>query len=337
MEAKCISFGGFSVDAAVANEILRVVQPCALDAAALAVNEELRHRDDLIETVLMELKAARYAESLACKQYSAVDPDNRLVASELERRWNAALRKVKELEDRLTHEQLRVRCETPDLRSLGDLSADLARVWNSPATDSRLKKRLIRALIDEIVVDLNAEPSMVELIIHWKGGVHSELQISRRRRGQSGSHTSADLVDAVRQLALVCDDKAIASYLNRNKLVTAQGNRWCRMAITSLRNKRDIAVHSSENQQSGGWLNLTQAAAHLGVALKTIRRAAESGDLTGIHPLDDGPWIFKRADLDDPSFRERFEARLAGNASAARPDVGQLDLMISTTYRGEAL
>jgi hypothetical protein len=61
-------------------------------------------------------------------------------------------------------ERAPTRSETPDLSSLGDLSADLARVWNSPATDSRLKKRLIRVRIDEIVVDLNAEPSMVELI-----------------------------------------------------------------------------------------------------------------------------------------------------------------------------
>jgi hypothetical protein len=107
MEAKCISFGGLSVDAAVSQEVLRVVQPCAVDAAVLAVTQENHRHDELIETLLLELKAARYAEGLARKQYNAVDPDNRLVASELERRWNAALQKVNNIEGRVEQEQAR--------------------------------------------------------------------------------------------------------------------------------------------------------------------------------------------------------------------------------------
>ena len=337
MEAKCISFGGLLVDAAVSREILRVVQPCAVEAAVLAVTEETKRHDELIETLLLELKAARYAAELARRQYDAVDPDNRLVSAELEHRWNVGLQKVREVEATVEQEQRRRQSQPPDPDNLGDLGVDLDRAWKSPETDVRLKKRVIRTLVEEILVEIDVGRSEVELVIHWKGGVHSVLRVRRRRRGQSGAHTSDDVVAVVRQLAHVCNDKVIAGYLNRNDILTARGNRWARMSVTSLRNKKEIAVYSPGGQQAGGWMNLTEAAAHLDVVPKTLRRAAEQREINAMHPLHDGPWVFNRTDLDDPSFRQRLERRLSGHAPPAGPDDRQLTLAISTTYRGEAL
>jgi DNA invertase Pin-like site-specific DNA recombinase/ribosomal protein L28 len=336
MEAKCISFGGLPIDVAVSQEVLRVVQPCAVDAAVLAVTQENHRQSELLDALLLELQAARYAEGLARKQHNAVDPDNRLVAAELERRWNAALQKVNEIEARIERAQVHEQVE-PDRDHLGALSADLTDAWNSSETDVRLKKRIVRTLIEEIVVDIDVDRSDIALVIHWKGGVHSELRSPRRRRGQAGPRTGTDVVEAIRQLALICDDKMVASVLNRNGLVTAQGHRWSRTAIASLRNKRGIAVHSLARQHVEGWMNLTEAAARLGVSPKTIRRAAESGEIDAMHPLHDAPWIFRRADIDDPGFRERFGKRVNGKMPPAGPDPRQLDLTIPTTYRGEAL
>jgi hypothetical protein len=101
----------------------------------------------LCETLLMELKAARYAVQLARRQYDAVDPDNRLVASELERRWNVALKKVSELEAKVEQQQSKSR-PPPVPEELGNLGVELERVWNAPETDLRLKKRIIRTLIE---------------------------------------------------------------------------------------------------------------------------------------------------------------------------------------------
>ena len=84
-------------------------------------------------------------------------------------------------------------------------------------------------------------------------------------------------------------------------------------------------------------MNLTEEAAHLDVVPKTVRRAAEQREINAMHPLHDGPWVFNRTDLDDPSFRQRLERRLSGHAPPAGPDDRQLTLAISTTYRGEAL
>ena len=92
--------------------------------------------------------------------------------------------------------------------------------------DPRLKKRIIRTLVEEIVVEIDINQSEVELVIRWMGDTHSELRGHRHRRGQSGAHTSSDVVEAKRHLALICRDKEIAAYVNRNRISTARGNTW---------------------------------------------------------------------------------------------------------------
>ena len=331
MEPKCISFGGSPVDTAVVREMLLVVRPAAVDAARLVVTQEADRRRELTKALSLEVEAARYAAALAHRQYDAVDPDNRLVAAELERRWNKALQKVRTLEVKLDQEQTRQDPAPPDPDDLGRVEADLDRAWHAPDTDPRLKKRILRALIEDVVVDIDDGPNEVTCAIHWNGGLHSEVRIPRRRRGQSGSHTNADVVDAVRQLARICDDKFIAAYLNRNGTLTARGNRWNRMAVTSLRTYRGIPVYSRQTQQAEGWMNLTTAAAHLGVASKTLRLEAERGAVAAMHPLQDGPWLFNARDLDDPTFRQRLRHRLNSQITLAGPNVDQLTLEISST------
>ena len=100
-QACCIAFGGTSVDEAIVREVLRVVQPAAVEAAVLASEEEARKQDDVLQALRRDLEAARYSAGRAQKQYDAADPENRLVADELERRWNQALQRVQEVELRI--------------------------------------------------------------------------------------------------------------------------------------------------------------------------------------------------------------------------------------------
>jgi hypothetical protein len=87
-EPRCIEFGGLRVDDAIEEELLRVLEPAAIDAALEADSEETRHRDEVLEALKRDLEAARYAADKAFRQYDATDPANRLVAAELELRWN---------------------------------------------------------------------------------------------------------------------------------------------------------------------------------------------------------------------------------------------------------
>ena len=178
------------MDTAVVRQMLLVVRPAAVDAARLVVTQEADRRQELIKALSLEVEAARYAAALAHRQYDAVDPDNRLVATELERRWNEALQKVRTLEAKLDQEQARHDPAPPNPDDLGRLEADLDRAWHAPDADPRLKKRILRALIEDIVVDIDDGRHEVACVIHWKGGLHSEVRVARRRRGQSG-HTPA--------------------------------------------------------------------------------------------------------------------------------------------------
>jgi hypothetical protein len=96
----CIAFGGITVDAAIGREVLRVVQPAAIEASMLAHEQRARQRDDALEALKRDRKAATYAVDRARRQYDAADPENRLVTAELERRWNLALQHQHEIEVR---------------------------------------------------------------------------------------------------------------------------------------------------------------------------------------------------------------------------------------------
>ena len=144
------------------------------------------------------------------------------------------------------------------------------------------------------------QPSEIVLVVHWVGGVHSEMRLPKRRRGQRNS-TSADIIAAVRQLVLIANDDLIAGILNRNGLKTGNGNRWTRERVTSMRSNYRIPVFKPAEDGIEPWLNLSNAAKLLQIAPKTLRLAAEAGEIEAIHPLPDGPWIFARAALDNIS------------------------------------
>jgi DNA invertase Pin-like site-specific DNA recombinase len=301
-EPRCISFGGLTVDTAMAKELLRVVQPAALDAAVVASEGAARQQDDVLHAWTRDLEAARYASQRAQKQYDATDPENRLVADELERRWNQALQRVHEIEARIDqHVQGQRERPAPPRDAFEHIAADLEAVWNGPHADVRLKKRLVRTLIQEVIVDVDAAAAELLLVIHWKGGVHTELRLPRRRRGQSGSHTSPEIVDAVRPLARICSDDLLAIALNRSGLLTGHGNRWTRERVTALRSHYAIPCYDRHRRESEGWMNLTEAASVLGISPRTLRLAVERGEIEAEHPLTDGPWVFQRSVLETPA------------------------------------
>jgi len=296
-EPRCIAFGGLRVDDAIEAAVLKVVESGAVAAAIAAEAELSQRRDQVREALGRDLEAARYAADRAFRQYDVADPANRLVAGELEMRWNKALARVAEIEAKIAGHDAGApsRAEAAPL-TFPALADDLRAVWTAPTTDARLKKRIVRTLIREVIADIDAEAAEIVLVIHWMGGVHTELRLPRRRKGQRNS-TSPDIITAVRHLVLIANDDLIAGILNRNKLVTGHGNRWTRERVTTLRSHHKIPVYRPATDGVEPWLNLTKAAALIDVSPKTLRLAAESGEIDAYHPLPDGPWIFSRAVL----------------------------------------
>ena len=330
-EPRCIAFGGLRVDDAIEEALLGVVEPGAIAAAIEAERRMASQRDQVQDALLRDLEAARYAADRAFRQYDAADPENRLVTSELEARWNKALARAGEIEAKIAkHRTVAPQPIPMSASQLAALAGNLRAVWTAPTTDARLKKRIVRTLINEVVADLDDGTSEIVLVIHWVGGVHTELRLPKRRRGQRNA-TPDDIVDAVRQLVLIANDDVIAGVLNRNGLTTGNGNRWTRERVTALRSYRKIPVFRPQVDGVEPWLNLGGAAKLLGITPKTLRLAAEAGQIEGAHPLPDGPWIFSRSKLATPQAHQILDRARQNprHPTGSHPD--QENLFPSTT------
>src|SRR6478736_1001301 len=146
----CIAFGGLRIDDAVEEALLGVVGPGAIAAATAAAEQATRQWDQVRHALGRDLEAAHYAVDRAFRQYDAADPANRLVAGELEARWNRALARMAEGEDKIAaHDAAKV-APIADPASLATLAANLKTVWSAPTTDARLKKRIVRTVIHEV-------------------------------------------------------------------------------------------------------------------------------------------------------------------------------------------
>ena len=341
-EPNCIAFGGLRVDDVVEAALLSVVQPAAVEAARAAEAQSSARRDEAREAMVRDLEAARYAADRAFRQYDAADPENRLVAGELEVRWNRALSRVAACETRIAEPDAATPRPTPAPISLSALAEDLQGVWSAPTTDARLKKRIVRTLVQEAIADLDEERAEIVLTLPWVGGAHTEHRLPRCRRGQRTS-TPTDVVDAVRTLALIARDDGIAGVLNRNGLKTGHGHRltrervialrshYTRERVTALRSHSRIPVFCEGVAGAEPWLNLSQAAALIGVAARTLRRAAERGEVDAVHPLADGPWVFSREDLESSAIRILARQAPSRTKHPAVPNPAQQSLFVPIT------
>ena len=144
----------------------------------------------------------RYDASLASRRYELVDPAKRHVARELEARWNEALERVTGLERRI-EELSAMSAARPkiDRARLLQLARDLPAVWNASSTDTRTKQRLIHILVQEMVCELDDATNEAVLLIHWRGGRHTEVRVARVKTGRYPSDMAPTAVDALRKLA----------------------------------------------------------------------------------------------------------------------------------------
>lgn len=293
--AWCISFGGLRPDKAVASAVLEAVSPIGVRAALDAWDTWAKQEDERHRSLRRALEKARYEADRARRQYDAVDPDNRLVAVELEERWERGLAEVQALEARIREGEDEAVPGEVERRRLLELGDELRRLWFHPEAPAALKKRILRSVLEEIVADVQDEPPRVELRLHWKGGVHTRLDVPRNRRGRHRRVTDPDSVDLVRELAKVCADFEIARILNRLGRRTGAGNAWTETRIRSLRSYRRIDPCPPKAERT--WCTLTEAAEALRVSPTTVKRLLRMGILPGHQVVLHAPWVIAREDL----------------------------------------
>lgn len=151
----------------------------------------------------------RGSRSRARRQYDAVDPDNRLVAGELER-WNEALQRHNVMEEELKALRANqpVALDDATRRTLLALGEDLPALWRHPQSSNQLKKRILRTLLHEIIV--TKEGDKMTLLLHWQGGDHTSLEFMKNKAGHHRHVTASNVVDLVRELARVQPDRSMS-------------------------------------------------------------------------------------------------------------------------------
>jgi hypothetical protein len=313
---RCLGFGSLRVDEAVANELLRVIGGNAVDAAIEAADQLRRQREERRTALALEVDQARYEARLAERRYEAVDPENRLVAAELEARWNSAMQHAHDVADRLDAFDRDVTTPViPDRALLLSLAQDLPAVWSAPTTEMRLKQRIVRVVIQEIVVDVDEPARTIVMVIHWVGGRHSELQVRKNEPGRHRRCTSLEAIDVIRRMAGQFPDEQIAATLNRLRLETGSGNTWTELRVRSARNYHAWPAYDASRPRDT--VTLQDAAHHLGVSPTTVRRLISEQHLAARQVVPCAPWEIACDALDSESVREAAR-HIAGRMSLPR-------------------
>jgi hypothetical protein len=232
----------------------------------------IESQDEPQRDVELELRQARSEALLAERRYAACDPDNRLIAVQLEKSWEIAFSRVKAYQARLDA------ARSPDpvaaAPDFAGLANDLNAAWNAPNVTMRARQQLLRALITDIIADVDEAAREVILTIHWRCGQHSQLRVRKQKSGKHGCRTSEDALAVMRGIASRWSDEDIAASLNR-------------MEWAPVREKLDsvpcrfVAAGAWDShlsfRQSGEWLTVSEAAKLLGVTNHAIRQVIKEG------------------------------------------------------------
>jgi excisionase family DNA binding protein len=329
-ERRCLSFSGLWVDQAVAKEVLQAISGNAVEAALEAADQMEQRRLDLRQALTLELEQARYEARLAERRYEAVDPDQRLVAAELEARWNIGLQKTRELEQKLQEFDVDTKnVPLPNKELLLSLAQDLPAVWNSPSSDMRLKQRIMRILIEEIIADVDENSRDIVLLIHWAGGRHSELRLKKRETGQHRRCTSMEAVEVVRQMAGRFTDELIAATLNRLGMRTGVGNTWDKDRVYSLRNYHRLPSFDPRHPRTT--VTLKEAAQRLQVSEGTVRQMIKQKKLPATQVVECAPWEIPVEALDSEEVPKMIARIRNGNTRPPKQTSEEQQTLFSVT------
>ena len=293
----CLGFGGRSVDRRFGEELLRLLSPLGLRASEEAIERRCSKEDERRKVLRLQLQQLEYEARRAFEQYDEVDARHRLVAAELERRWNEKLAEVERLKTALVELEADMQALTDEEReTLVALGESFEQVWWSERCPMEVKKKIVRTVIEEVIVNLEEATSTLRFVIHWKGGTHTELEMSRPKAAV-GQKTAEEDLDIIRKMAVRYGDDEIAYVLNRMGHRTAKGKLWSQERVATARRNHCICGQKRTTVDPE-ILSMGQAARYCGVSRTTIKRLVASGLLRKEQVVPWAPWEIRRADLD---------------------------------------
>jgi DNA invertase Pin-like site-specific DNA recombinase len=326
----CFGLPGQPIDKAVEDLFLQTMCPPEIELGLAVAREVEKQSSRVDQQWSMRLERARYDARKAEQRYKAIDPENRLVARNLEREWNERLREVEELEREYQEVKVRERLQLTDedRRRIVTLARDLGSVWNAATTTHADRKNLIRMLVREVSlspVDVPKRATRVRVL--WQTGAVSELLVSRPSKGEAVA-TPPELIERVRGLAARGDnDQQIAAVLNEHGGRSGRGRpltksavawiRWTNGIRSTVRPVVPIAQRLPEQREDGHY-SVRGVARELGVTEHIVRYWQSRGLLVGERGRY-GSWWFS---LDEETRNRLTEAKARGRGSKGIPNPG---------------
>ena len=285
--AKCQSLSAGPLDDFISAQILQVLKPATVELSLKAVKETRQERQRLTKLRRHRLERAEYEVDRAARQYQAVEPENRLVARQLERRWEEALLAQREIEEdlhRLEHAQP-IELKSHELDMIQTLSSDLPVLWNATGTTAADRQAIIRHLVDRVVVDVQGESEHVDVAVHWNGGFVSQHELIRPVASYQQLSGYKELMARVKELRSGGRTSAqIAYQLNREGFHPPSGKTFnpptIRRLVSRSRSGGSCPSQDCERPEPPQWWP-RDLARKLGMPTHTLRTWLRRGWLHG--------------------------------------------------------
>ena len=274
----CIRLPADPLDQTVGQRVLEILQPDQIEIAFRAVQELERRSQAVDQQWRMRLERLEYQAQLAQRRYEEVDPANRLVAANLEQRWNQALQEKATAQEELNRQRQQQGLELTEEQKgqLLALAKDLPQLWKSPSTSGQDRKRMLRLLIKDITVERQAGERKALLHLRWQGGAVEDLSVDIPLPAPDKVRYPQAIVDRVRTLASSLTDPQIATALNQERVLSAKGKPFTPSMIKWIRYRHAIPVPALKGHEE---LTVGEVASRLNVGRNVVYYWIERGHL----------------------------------------------------------
>jgi len=281
-EAVCQHVAGGNIDLTIEELLLETINPLTMDAAISIQREMAQRKNEILGYYGKQVEQARYEMDLAKRRYLQVDPDNRLVAAELEFDWNQkvlAHESAKTAYDQQCEKEVRAVDDEMKL-SLTQLISNFPNIWNDARTSSREKKRIARLILEDVTI--TADTSKIVLGIQFKEGATKVIEIPKVKKSLNLLRAEKEAVTEIEALLpsnLTYGE--IAETLNgKGLLYGSKGNPFNVNSISSLVKRYGLPSRAAiAKSNEDGWLTAKEKMAELGINKAKLYRMRTSGKL----------------------------------------------------------
>lgn len=299
---RCQNVSALCVDELVIKQLFQAFEPMYMEISLEASRRVEASEREIVVEVERSLTKAQEAADYAEYRYLQVDPKNKEVAERLEELFSEKLLEVNRLKERCAEIMKRVPCqlESKEHEAILALAKDFSAIWNSDKMTDKIRKQIIRSVIDK--VDIERDGTIVRVQIHWKTGISTSSYATLKTTGDR-NRTDSKVTDIIRKMALSHMDKEIAQHLNELGLKSRRNQVFSKSIVQSLRDHHNIPTRCPERpsrksklengQRSDGRYTTAEAARLFGVQQPTVSAWCKRGLLDGIRITATGAWWVK--------------------------------------------